>query len=157
MSEHDRKCARCNKQLTDEMWSAPVSGTGNGEWCLPCYTYNTGLDRNGRYVAEELSEHVLKAAIRRLEQRKRSEEFDRKNAQAETIIQNIDALLLLVSDHAKLDRMCSDQFPTHAVTGGCARCALIVAEAEGFWRNDKNLVITVEHDAAHSTIKRTVE
>ena len=142
-------CARCGAGITSEMFSAPVSGTGNGVWDLKCFTYMTGLDRFGKPIAEQVSKQVLQDALRKAEQQQFADEMARKNAQADTIIQNIDALLLLVPNHERTS--CTDENNFNWDKGRCTRCALIQAEADGFWRNDLDLEITVQYDEKHAT------
>lgn len=144
------KCARCGKAITPETWSAPVSGSGEGVWCLPCYTYNTGMDRQGNPVVPDVSKTILQDALRRKEQEEQQQERQLKNQHAEVIIQNIDTLLLLVDKHDRTS--CSDTNNFNYDKGRCTRCALIQAEADGFWRNDLNLRITVEYDEKHATV-----
>lgn len=151
MEHKNQKCVRCGRSITSETWSAPASGFGDGRWCLPCYTFNTGFDRYGNPVAETLSATVLADALRKAQQAEADDIMARKNAIADTIIQNIDALLLLVPKHSRTS--CSDEKLINTYQGDCTRCVLLQAEADGFWRNDLNMEISLTYDSAHATVR----
>lgn len=130
-------------------FSAQASGDG-GLWDAKCYTFMTGLTVDGKRVTETVSKSELEAELARRNQQEKADVHATKNAEAERIMQNLDALLLLVPAHTGA-RFCSDDLPTYGVIGGCTRCVLIMAETDGFWRNDRKLVVTVEPDSAHAS------
>lgn len=150
--EATTKCVRCGVAIPDDAFRAPVAGGGSGVWDLKCYTFMTGFDAHGNRVAALLSKDELKTELARREAQEQADERLRKNEEAERIIQNIDALLLLVPNHDRTS--CSDtSFSENAGHARCTRCVLLEAESDGYWRNDIDLTITANFDPAHATVQ----
>lgn len=144
----DVACSKCGKTLGKGDWRDRERGT-----CRSCWQRDTGCDADdGTPLAQGLPEDLLRQELKRREEQRVLDEMARKNEAAERIMQNLDALLLLVPEHSRTS--CSDtNFSQNASHARCTRCVLLEAERDGFWRNDIELDILARYDAKHATFK----
>jgi hypothetical protein len=145
-------CIKCGTWFAKGAWRAPITANAP-DCCRSCWQAATVLDADtGKPLVTIISDAALHAEVKRREEQARLDEMARKNEVADRIIQNIDALLLLVPEHSRTS--CSDaDFRQNALHARCTRCALLEAEADGFWRNDIELDISARYDSEHATFK----
>jgi len=145
------KCARCHNTIATGAFRMPVSVGSDSFHCRTCFTFLTGVDAKGNPIAATVSTDILRDELRKREQAITDAERQRKNEDADRIMQHIDALLLLVPKHSRTS--CSDSnFDQNAYQARCTRCVLLEAERDGFWRNDIDLCISAQYDAKHASI-----